>query len=58
MAEHKTKPQNHGEEDRGGQTGSGRQHPTGSGPAHKAPKGRGTAGGKAGGKGHTGKLDR
>jgi hypothetical protein len=50
MAEHRTRPQDHREEDRGGQTGSGRQHPTGSGPAYKSPKERGSAGGKEGGK--------
>ncbi len=58
MAEHKTKPANHGGEDHGGQTGSGRQHPTGSGPAYKAPKERGSMGGKPGGKGGSGNLDR
>ena len=54
MAEHKTRPQNHGEEDHGGQSGSGRQHPTGSGPAYKAPTKRG----KEDGKGGRGKQDR
>jgi len=58
MAEHKTRPQNHGEEDHGGQSGSGRQHPTGSGPAYKAPTKRGQAGGKEDGKGGRGKQDR
>jgi hypothetical protein len=51
MAEHKTKPPNHAEENQDGQSGSGRQHPTGSGPAYKKPKERGSAGGKEEGKG-------
>jgi hypothetical protein len=50
MAEHKTRPQNHKQESKSGQQGSGRQHPTGAGPAYRAPKERGSAGGKAGGK--------
>jgi hypothetical protein len=49
MAEHKTRPQNHAEEDHG-QPGVGRQHPEGSGAAYKEPSKRGTAGGKEGGK--------
>jgi hypothetical protein len=51
MAEHKTKPAtDHRAEEASGQEGSGRQHPTGTGPAYRAPKERGTAGGKPGGK--------
>jgi hypothetical protein len=51
MAEHKTKPAtDHRAEDATGQEGSGRQHPTGTGPAYRSPKERGSAGGKAGGK--------
>jgi hypothetical protein len=50
MAEHKTNPQNHRSESASGQEGSGRQHPTGTGPAYKAPKERGSARGKPGGK--------
>lgn len=50
MAEHKTKPPDHQKEDATGQEGSGRQHPTGTGRAYKAPKERGSAGGKSGGK--------
>jgi hypothetical protein len=50
MAEHKTKPTDHQAESASGQQGSGRQHPSGTGPAYKAPKDRGTAGGKDGGK--------
>lgn len=50
MAEHKTKPKDHRDEDASGQEGSGRQHPTGTGRAYKEPKERGSAGGKPGGK--------
>jgi hypothetical protein len=51
MAEHKTKPAtDRRAESATGQEGSGRQHPTATGPAYKAPKERGAAGGKAGGK--------
>jgi len=50
MAEHKTQANDHRAERASGQQGSGRQHPTGSGPAYKAPKERGAAGGKDGGK--------
>lgn len=51
MAEHKTKPSSdQPAESASGQEGSGRQHPTGSGPAYREPKERGSAGGKAGGK--------
>jgi hypothetical protein len=50
MAEHKTKPQDHGADSATGQEGSGRQHPTGTGRAYKEPKERGSAGGKTGGK--------
>jgi hypothetical protein len=50
MAEHKTRPQDHRDDSAGGQEGRGRQHPTGTGPAYKAPSKRGTAGGKEGGK--------
>jgi hypothetical protein len=49
MAEHKTKADDHQAESASGQQGSGRQHPTGTGPAYKAPKERGAAGGKDGG---------
>ncbi len=51
MAEHKTKPPNHDEEKQDPQEGSGRQHPTGSGPAYREPSERGKDGGKEGGKG-------
>jgi hypothetical protein len=51
MAEHKTKPPDHDNDSASGQEGSGRQHPTGTGPAYRAPKERGSAGGKPGGKG-------
>ena len=50
MAEHKTKPSDHRVDSASGQEGSGRQHPTGTGRAYKAPKERGSAGGKPGGK--------
>jgi len=50
VAEHKTKANDHQTESASGQQGSGRQHPTGTGPAYKAPKERGAAGGKEGGK--------
>jgi len=50
VAEHKTKPPDHAADSASGQEGSGRQHPTGTGRAYKAPKERGSAGGKAGGK--------
>jgi hypothetical protein len=50
MAERKTKPPDHQAESASGQQGSGRQHPAGTGPAYKAPKERGSAGGKEGGK--------
>lgn len=51
MAEHKTNPNtDHRDESATGQQGSGRQHPTGTGPAYKAPKERGSSGGKPGGK--------
>ena len=50
MAEHKTSPPNHKQENTDGQQGSGRQHPTGAGPAYRAPKERGSARGKEGGK--------
>jgi hypothetical protein len=50
MAEHKTKPTDHRADDATGQEGSGRQHPTGTGRAYRAPKERGSAGGKPGGK--------
>jgi hypothetical protein len=49
MAEHKTKADDHQAESESGQQGSGRQHPTGTGSAYKAPKERGAAGGKDGG---------
>lgn len=53
MAEHKTKPiKDHRAEDATGQEGSGRQHPTGTGPAYRAPKERGSAGGNDGGEKH------
>ncbi len=51
MAEHKTRPPDHTEDSASGQEGSGRQHPTGSGSAYRAPKERGSAGGKPTGKG-------
>jgi hypothetical protein len=51
MAEHKTKPPNHEHDNASGQEGSGRQHPTGTGRAYRAPKQRGSDGGKPGGKG-------
>ena len=51
MAEHKTKPPDHEHESPSGQSGSGRQHPTGTGAAYREPKKRGSAGGKPGGKG-------
>ena len=51
MAEHKTKPPDHEHDSASGQEGSGRQHPTGTGPAYREPKERGSAGGKPGGKG-------
>jgi hypothetical protein len=47
MAERKSKPRDHQAESASGQAGSGRQHPTGTGPAYKAPKGRGSSGGKS-----------
>ena len=50
MAEHKTKAPDHRSDDASGQEGSGRQHPTGTGRAYKAPKERGSQGGKPGGK--------
>jgi hypothetical protein len=50
MAERKTKPPDHQAESASGQQGSGRQHPAATGPAYKAPKERGSAGGKKGGK--------
>jgi len=51
MAEHKTKsPGEHRTEEASGQEGSGRQHPTGTGPANRAPNERGSAGGRRGGK--------
>ena len=50
MAEHKTRPQNHKADSASGQEGSGRQHPTGTGRAYRAPSKRGSAGGKADGK--------
>ena len=50
MAEHKTKQINPHDADATGQEGSGRQHPTGTGPAYRAPKERGSAGGREGGK--------
>lgn len=50
MAEHKTRPPDPEAESASGQKGSGRQHPTGTGRAYKAPKERGSAGGKEGGK--------
>jgi len=50
MAEHKTKPRDHTEEQATGQQGSGRQHPTGTAPAYREAKDRGSAGGKSGGK--------
>ena len=50
MAEHKTQPPDHKSEQASGQEGRGRQHPTGTGPAHKEPKERGSAHGKPGGK--------
>jgi hypothetical protein len=50
MAEHKTRPPDHQQDSASGQEGSGRQHPTGTGRAYKAPKERGSAGGKSGGK--------
>jgi len=50
MAEHKTKPTDDQANDGSGQDGNGRQHPTGTGRAYKAPKERGSAGGKDGGK--------
>ena len=50
MAEHKTKPVDHEAENKSAQEGSGRQHPTGTGRAYKAPSKRGTAGGVEGGK--------
>lgn len=50
MAEHKTNPPDHTDESASGQQGSGRQHPTGTGAAYRAPKERGSAGGKTGGK--------
>ena len=51
MAEHKTRGPNQPGDSASGQEGSGRQHPTGTGRAYKAPKERGKDGGKAGGKG-------
>ena len=50
MAEHKTSAPDHRAEDATGQEGSGRQHPSGSGAAYKAPKERGVQRGKPGGK--------
>jgi hypothetical protein len=50
MAEHKTRPQDHQADSASGQEGSGRQHPTGTGPAYRASTRRGTKGGKPGGK--------
>ena len=50
MAEHKTKANDHQADSASGQKGSGRQHPTGTGPGYKAPKERGAAGGKDGSK--------
>jgi hypothetical protein len=50
MAEHKTKQTNPRDSEATGQEGSGRQHPTGTGPAYRAPKERGSAGGRDGGK--------
>lgn len=50
MAEHKTRPQDHRADSADGQEGSGRQHPTGTGPAYRQASERGSAGGKAGGK--------
>jgi hypothetical protein len=51
MAEHKSRPPDHDQDSASGQEGSGRKDPTGKGPAYRAPKERGSAGGKAGGKG-------
>ena len=51
MAEHKTRRQDHEQDSASGQEGSGRQHPTGTGAAYREPKERGSAGGKASGKG-------
>jgi len=53
MAEQKTNPMTDSDE-RGqsasGQEDSGRKHPTGTGPAYRAPKERSASGGKPGGK--------
>ena len=50
MAEHKTRKPDHRAESASGQEGSGRQHPTGTGPAYRAPSKRGSDGGTAEGK--------
>ena len=50
MAEHKTRPQDHQADSATGQEGSGRQHPTGTGRAYRAPSERGSSGGKPVGK--------
>ena len=53
MAEHKTKPVTDTDkraQAASGQEGSGRQHETGTGAAYRAPKERGSSGGKPGGK--------
>ena len=51
MAEHKTKPPNHAQENQHHDAGSGRQDPAGAGPAYKPPSKRGSQGGKSDGKG-------
>lgn len=50
VTEHKTSEQEQPRDNPGAQEGSGRQHPSGTGPGYKAPKKRGSAGGKTGGK--------
>lgn len=50
MAEHKTRAPNQESDSAGGQEGSGRQHPEGTGAAYRQPKERGSAAGKEGGK--------
>ena len=47
MAEHKTRKPDHRADSASGQEGSGRQHPTGTGPAYRAPSKRGSDGGTA-----------